>query len=204
MTEQELAKSLKRYLPASTEILIARWIVKNSVHFRITQPRNSKYGDYRHPHRGEGHMITINGNLNQWSFLITTIHEFAHLLAWIKFKDSITPHGKEWKEQFKILMMPLIEKKIFPSDLETAVISYMHHPAAGACVDAQLTKALKKYDIKKLPFLEEIPAGSLFKFNGKEYVKGEKQRTRFNCKAAGSRSVYLISGLAEVELVDNF
>ena len=199
MTEQDLAKSLKRYLPASTEYLIARWIVRNEVHFRVTQPRNSKFGDYRHPYRGEGHMITINGNLNPWAFLITTIHEFAHLLAWIKFRDKISPHGKEWKEQFKILLTPLIEKGIFPADLEIAVKSYIFNPAASSCVDDKLMAALKKYNEVKLPFLKDIPFGTRFKFNDRIYIKGEKQRTRFRCKADFTSEIYLISGLAEVE-----
>jgi SprT protein len=201
MTEEDLAKSLKRYLPASTEYLIARWIVRNEVHFRVTQPRNSKFGDYRHPYRGEGHMITINGNLNPWAFLITTIHEFAHLLAWIKFRDNISPHGKEWKEQYKILLTPLIEKGIFPADLELAVKSYIFNPSASSCVDDKLMAALKKYNEVKLPFLKEIPGGTRFKFNNRFYIKGEKQRTRFRCIADVSNEVYLISGLAEVEPV---
>jgi SprT protein len=201
MTEEDLAKSLKRYLPASTENLIARWIVRNEVHFRVTQPRNSKFGDYRHPYRGNGHMITINGNLNPWAFLITTIHEFAHLLAWIKFRNNISPHGKEWKEQYKILLMPLIEKGIFPADLELAVKSYIHNPSASSCVDDKLMVALKKYNLIKLPFLKEITLGARFKFNDRIYIKGEKQRTRFHCIVDGSNEVYLISGLAEVELV---
>ncbi len=199
MTEEDLAKSLKRYLPASTENLIARWIVRNEVHFKVTQPRNSKFGDYRHPYRGEGHMITINGNLNPWAFLITTIHEFAHLLAWIKFRDKISPHGKEWKEQYKILLTPLIEKGIFPADLEHAVKSYIHNPSASSCVDDKLMVALKKYNLIKLPFLKEITLGTRFKFNDRIYIKGEKQRTRFHCIADVTSQVYLISGLAEVE-----
>ena len=201
MTEQELALTLKRYLPAATEKLIARWIVRNDVHFRVTQPRNSKFGDYRHPYKGEGHMITINGNLNQWSFLITTIHEFAHLLAWNKYRNHISPHGKEWKDQFKILLMPLINKGIFPADLELALIAYISNPTASSCVDAHLTIALKKYEKNKLPFLEELPEGSRFKFNEREYIKGKKQRTRYTCRIAFSRTEYLISGLAEVEPV---
>lgn len=201
MTESDLAESLKRYLPASTENLIARWIVRNEVHFRVTQPRNSKFGDYRHPYRGAGHMITVNGNLNPWAFLITTIHEFAHLLAWNKFRDHIAPHGKEWKEQFKILLMPLIEKGIFPTELETALRSYIFNPTASSCVDDRLTIALKKYDDLKLPFLREIPDGSRFRFNERIFIKGTKQRTRFSCKEEGKMEIYFISGLAEVELL---
>lgn len=204
MTEQDLAKNLQRYLPPSTENLIARWIVKNDVHFRITKPRNSKFGDYRHPYKGEGHMITVNGNLNSWAFLITTIHEFAHLLAWNKFRDSIAPHGKEWKEQFKILLLPIIEKKIFPADLELAVLSYIRNPAASSCVDDRLAVALKKYDKVQLPFLKDLAEGSRFKFNQREFIKGKKQRTRFTCKEVNSKSEYLISGLAEVEPLELF
>lgn len=201
MTEQELAIRLQNYLPDSTALIISRWIIKNDVHFRVNKPRNSKLGDYRHPWRNQGHMITINGDLNQWAFLITTIHEFAHLLAWIKFKNTISPHGKEWKTQFRILLDPFIKKEIFPKDLEFALIKYIADPSASSCVDAHLTIVLKKYDKKQLPFLEEIPVGSIFNFNGKNFIKGEKMRTRYKCKAHGTRQEYFISGLAEVELI---
>lgn len=199
MTEQQLAQKLNQYLPESTGPTIAKWIMKNDVHFRITKPRNSKFGDYRHPWKNQGHMITINGNLNQWAFLITTIHEFAHLLAWLKYKNNISPHGREWKTQFKILLDPFIKREIFPKDLEFALIKYIADPSASSCVDAHLTIVLKKYDAEQLPFLEEIPEGTLFKFNGKNYIKGQKMRSRFLCISQRGRQEYFISGLAEVE-----
>lgn len=199
MTELQLTQKLNQYLPASTGLTIAKWIIKNDVHFRITKPRNSKFGDYRHPWKNQGHMITINGNLNQWAFLITTIHEFAHLLAWLKYKNNIAPHGREWKTQFKILLDPFIEREIFPKDLEFALIKYIADPSASSCVDAHLTIVLKKYDAEQLPFLEEIPEGTLFKFNGRNYIKGPKMRSRFVCISQRGRQEYFISGLAEVE-----
>ncbi len=199
MTEQQLALKLNQYLPESTGIIISRWIIKNEVHFRVTKPRNSKFGDYRHPWRNQGHMITVNGDLNQWAFLITTIHEFAHLLAWIKYKNTISPHGKEWKTQFKLLLDPFIRKEIFPKDLEFALIKYIADPSASSCVDAHLTIVLKKYDAQQLPFLEELPKGTLFNFNGRNYIKGEKLRSRYRCVAQNNRHEYFISGLAEVQ-----
>jgi hypothetical protein len=144
-------------------------------------------------------MITVNGNLNPWAFLITTIHEFAHLLAWNKFRNRVDPHGKEWKDQFKILLMPFIDKGVFPPDLEFALISYISNPSASSCVDADLTIELKKHDKHKMPFLQELEDGSVFLFNDRVYTKGQKQRTRYKCVAEGTRTVYFISGLAEVE-----
>jgi SprT protein len=44
--------------------------------------RSSKLGDYRPPQRGLPHRISVNHNLNQHEFLITLIHEMAHLLCW--------------------------------------------------------------------------------------------------------------------------
>lgn len=204
MAVEELALRLKKYLPASTETDIARWIIFHKVHFRITQPRNSKYGDYRHPYQGKGHMITVNGDLNTWSFFITAVHEFAHLQVWEKYKNTVAPHGKEWKQSFHVLMNPFIQKKIFPDELEQAIVAYLKNPAAGTCVDANLSKALRKFDTEINPFLEELMEGSRFRLNEKTFVKGKKRRSRFVCKELLSGNEYLISATAEVEPAELF
>lgn len=204
MTEEQLASRLIKYLPASTETDIARWIIFHRVHFRITLPRNSKYGDYRHPYQGKGHVITVNGDLNSWAFFITAVHEFAHLHTWEKYQNKVAPHGKEWKESFNRLMKPFILKKIFPEELEKAVIAYLKNPAAGTCVDANLLSALRKYDTEINPFLEELMEGSCFRLNNKTFVKGAKKRSRYVCKDLHSGNEYLISATAEVEPAELF
>lgn len=199
MTERELAQRLETYLPHATSGIIARWIVKSGVHFRITMPRNSVYGDYMHPHAGKGHRITINGNLNAFSFLVTTVHEFAHLECWNLYGNSVKPHGDEWKREYKKLMHEFLEARVFPPDIDHALRNYMSNPAATSCSDTHLMKTLKRYDRVKSVLLADLPDHARFLLNDKEFIKGKKLRTRFECRQAGTNNIFLISETAEID-----
>jgi hypothetical protein len=204
MTHQELAGKLARYLPAGAENIIARWIIEYKVYFKITLPRNSVYGNYLCPQNGKGHIITINGNLNRYSFLVTTIHEFAHLFTWNVYKNTVKPHGKEWKEIYTKNLLPFLHGKYFPEDVARALHKHLSSPSASTCTDTDLLKILKKYDgIKETVFLEELSEGEIFEFYGKIFVKGKLKRTRFECPIHQGKSVYLISKIAEVKRLSN-
>ena len=86
-------KVLERYLPPAAAPLIARWIDYFKCEFKISRNRNSKFGDYRPPHAGKGHRISVNYDLNVYAFLVTTVHEFAHLHTWNEHKHKAKPHG---------------------------------------------------------------------------------------------------------------
>ena len=60
---------------------------------KVKKSRSSKYGDYRPPLKGSNHLITINYDMNKYAFLITLVHEIAHLTNWNKHKDKVKPHG---------------------------------------------------------------------------------------------------------------
>ena len=70
---------LERYLPDAAVPIISHWIFSFDFKLKIKRPRSSKYGDYRAAERGSNHQITINNNLNKYAFLITLVHEIAHL-----------------------------------------------------------------------------------------------------------------------------
>ena len=106
------------YLPPAAAPLIARWIDHFQCEFKVSRNRNSKFGDYRPPHGGKGHRISVNYDLNQYAFLVTTVHEFAHLHTWNGHKHRAKPHGAEWKANFKKMMQPFFEKDIFPFDIK--------------------------------------------------------------------------------------
>lgn len=72
---------LSQYMPVAAAPIIARWIDYFQCEFKISKSRATKLGDYRHPFRGVGHKISVNNNLNAYAFLVTTVHEFAHLLT---------------------------------------------------------------------------------------------------------------------------
>ena len=198
---------LSNYIPEPALDTIAEWILHFNFNLKITENRASKLGDYRAPVRKSRHLITINHNLNKFSFLITLVHEIAHLTTFEKFKNAntrILPHGTEWKMEYKNLMNYFLKSEIFPDDVMRALIDYMVNPAASSCADENLLRVLRKYDTKKSAVLhiEEIPFGSTFKHGKNRYfVKGEKIRKRFKCEELATKRVYLFSPLAEVMLV---
>lgn len=195
---------ISNYIPEQTVDMVLYWIERYKFRMRIKRSRSSKLGDYRPPFGERGHFITINHDLNKYAFLITLVHEIAHLTNWDKNKNRVKPHGVEWKKDFQELMLPLLKQHIFPDDVHHAIDKYMRNPAASSCSDLHLMRVLKRYDEKNqhLVHLEELPHGASFKIaNGKVFVKGEKQRTRFKCLEVATRHTYLVSALMEVEQV---
>lgn len=184
---------------------IAQWIVKSACSFRITKSRASKFGDYRPPFGTSGHRISVNHDLNPHAFLITTIHEFAHLKTWNEHKHRVKPHGPEWKKNFQTLMIPFFERAVFPEDIQHAVQSYIQNPKASSCTDVHLFRTLKSYDHQEENqyTVETIPAKAVFRIkNGRAFVKGERLRKRYRCVEVKTRRVYLFNPLAEVVLVE--
>ncbi len=196
-------KILEPYLPPGTALMMAKWIDYFQVELSINRPRESVLGDYRHPHGGKGHRISVNRDLNPYAFLITLIHEFAHLTNWNKYANKVKPHGEEWKNEYKILMQPFLDRKIFPEDIERAVRKYMTNPAASSCSDVNLLKVLKRFDsTHHTVFVSSIPAGSMFRLrNGRTFQKLELVRKRYRCKEISSGEIYLFSPVMEVYLV---
>jgi SprT protein len=195
-------KVLEKYLPPDAAPLIGRWIDHFKCEFKISRNRNSKFGDYRPPHLDKGHRISVNFDLNPYAFLVTTVHEFAHLHTWNQHKHKAKPHGAEWKDNFKKMMQPFFEKDIFPMDVKRAIISYLSNPAASSCSDLDLYRALRKYDEPKesVHTVEKLPPKALFKLkDGRIFRKDEKLRKRYKCIEVSSKRVYLFSPVAEVE-----
>lgn len=193
---------LSRYMPLAAAPIIAKWIDYFQCEFKISKGRATKLGDYRHPYKESGHKISVNNNLNAYAFLVTTVHEFAHLLTWNDHKNKVKPHGSEWKHNFKRMMVPFLEKDIFPEDVKRAIVSYLNNPSAASCTDLKLSRALKKYDLKAdVSRLEELPLHAVFSIkDGRQFKKGEKLRKRYRCECLDNGNIYLFNPLAEVML----
>lgn len=176
------------------------------VELKITRPRKTKFGDYRFPRQGERHRISVNGNLNPYAFLITAIHEMAHLKAFKDHGRMIKPHGSEWQETFRTLSRPFIEAGIFPSELEKNLVQSLNKGAASSCTDIALFRALKQYDEtpEHIVTVEQIVAGGYFKLdNDKVFQKGPKSRKRYRCLNLNNGREYMVHPLAEVKIIDN-
>ena len=196
--------ALQYFLPPNTYEPVLAYLHQHKVHLTVAQERKSILGDYRHRLHDKNHRISVNGNLNKYSFLITLLHELAHLLTFEKFGNRIAPHGREWKTIFGQLLAQFIEHNIFPEDIKRALMQSLHDPAASSCSDEGLLRVLKHYDEKEthLIFVEAIPEGALFKtHDGKVFRKGEKVRKRFKCEEVKTRKLYLFSPIYEVEQI---
>ena len=182
---------------------ISEWVYTFDFKLKIKKSRSSKYGDYRPPVKGQNHLITINHDMNKYAFLVTLVHEIAHLSNWNKHQDTVKPHGEEWKLHYKLLMQQFLIPEIFPVDVITALRKYMNNPAASSCSDLHLLRILKKYDERQhTVLLEEIKQGATFSYNNNRYfIKGEQVRKRFKCKEVKTNRVYLFNPLTEVCLV---
>ncbi len=194
---------LSKYLPVESIALIADWITDYNVHLKISRSRTTKLGDYHYPTEKYGHRISINHDLNKYAFLITLVHEIAHLINWEKYKNKVKPHGEEWKNEYQSLMKNFTGSNIFPPDILGAIYNHMANPFASSCTDIGLMRILRKYDgIKTSSHLEDIPQTAVFKTkNGRTFYKGEKLRKRYKCKDLNNHRIYLFSPLAEVILI---
>ncbi|AXG73034.1 sprT domain-containing protein [Flavobacterium arcticum] len=190
------------YLPEHAVDDIFEMIKRYGVNLKIVNERVTRHGDYRKDARGY-HQITVNANLNKYRFLITLVHEIAHLAAFEKYGRNIKPHGQEWKLTFQQLMVPYIRPEIFPNQLLPLLARHFRNPKASSDTDATLSIALKQFDEKsEKNYIFEIPYGSNFRIhNGKIFKKGAQRVKRFECLEVSTGKIYLFSPNAEVELL---
>jgi SprT protein len=191
--------SLRAHVPASSWPVIFNWLRRNPVVVRVSPSRRTKLGDYRVADRGQPHRITVNEDLNKYAFLTVLIHEFAHHTTFQRYKHH-QPHGKEWKAEYKRLMRPFLTREVFPADLLRALEHHLEDAPSSSCTDHDLMRALRRYDRDPLPFLEDLPESTIFRFNQKLFVKGGQLRRRFKCKCLNDRRLYFIDPTAEVNV----
>jgi len=193
---------LEKYIPSASVDMIYQWLQQYNIHLRVSRKRSSKLGDYRPPHNGKGHHITVNYDLNEYAFLITLVHEIAHLIVWEKYKNRVKAHGKEWKDTYRELMLPFMEMKIFPDDIEKALISYLSKSYASSGTDLKLSRALQGYDHDQGTTLEMLEEGSSFVLsNGRKFKKGVLVRKRYRCVNLDNNRIYLVNPLVKVEVL---
>ncbi|WP_188370810.1 SprT-like domain-containing protein [Muriicola marianensis] len=193
---------LERYLPPSAVIPCFDLIRTHRVHLKVVNERMTRHGDYRLLPDGS-HQITVNATPNPYRFLITLIHEIAHLVAFETYGRRIKPHGREWKHTFQHLMLPFLRPEIFPSSLLPFLAKHFRNPKASSSTDAHLAIALKQFDPPSdQSILMELPQGTVFRLkNGRTFKKGQRKVKRFQCVEIGSGRLYLFQPNAEVEVV---
>ncbi|MGZ8516979.1 MAG: SprT-like domain-containing protein, partial [Chitinophagaceae bacterium] len=195
---------LQDYLPPGTYEAVLDYLRQYKVHLTVARERKSILGDYRHSTHHTNHRISVNGNLNKYSFLITLLHELAHLLTFEQFGNKVLAHGREWKTLYAKMLAQFLLHKVFPADIEAELIRSLQNPAASTCAEDGLLRILRKYDSKESHhrLVEEVSLNELFRTSdGRVFKKGEKLRKRYKCVEVNTGKLYLFSPVYEVELV---
>lgn len=195
---------LQQFLPPGTSDAVMAYLHQYKVHLTIARERKSILGDYRHRTHAANHRISVNGNLNQFSFLITLLHEIAHLLTFEQYSNRVQAHGREWKMIFGQLLQQFLQHKVFPEEVEKELLQSLKNPAASSCAEDGLLRVLRKYDTNAAAtvLVEELPLHGVFRIkDGRTFRKGEQLRKRFKCTEIKTGKIYLFSPVYEIEPV---
>ena len=193
---------VRHYVPDAAIPILSKYFNYWKVNLAIVPRRNTKHGDFKMFSKGV-HRISVNNSSNPYRFLITLIHEIAHLVAFKDFGYSIKPHGKEWKSCYRKLMIPFLNSKIFPKDLLNLLAFHFKNPRASTDVDFNLVIELNKFDPEnEKNYIFELDSGTIFETdNGRKFVLGSKRKKRFESYELSTRRKYFFSPHAQVKRI---
>lgn len=144
-----IIKGLTPYLPPGMSPLATDLILAlPNLDLKIVEPRRTRRGDYVFKNEVGRHRITINWNLSRHNFLVTFLHEYAHLIARSRYGDHIAPHGKEWKRVFREVAKPFLDSGLLNTTFAAAFKIYLRNPYASSERDQDLMHACQRADLQ--------------------------------------------------------
>jgi SprT protein len=203
MTLEKVTAILQTHVPtAAIAYCLGLWKA-TPFELKVSKSRQTKVGDFtsrgtrRHPR------ITLNNDLNPYQFLLTYVHEVAHLHVYLRHGNRVDPHGVEWRTTFTELMIPVLWENVFPEEILHELRRHMINPMASSFSDPKLTQVMRAFDknANQYVVLSTLPEGSIFRFQGRFFMKGKLRRTRVLCREMKSKRDYLVPADALVSNV---
>ncbi|MGC4022472.1 MAG: transcription elongation protein SprT [Cyclobacteriaceae bacterium] len=182
----------QRVPPLAINYCVLLW-QESPFDFKLRKNRQTKVGDFTCS-TGKAPQITVNKDLHPFLFLMTYVHEVAHLRVHASHGRKAEAHGHEWKTSFQNLMEPILHEEIFPEPLLSALKKHMSSPKASSYSDSELTQMFRSFDQREREtvLLSHIPEGSIFSLHGRWFKKGKLKRTRVLCSEVKTRRQYLV------------
>jgi hypothetical protein len=190
--------TLKKFAPPAFVPYLTDCILSAGVQFKIVPGRKTKLGDFRTNPLQKKPIITVNGDLNPYRFLITSLHELAHLDTFRKYGWNVPAHGLEWKTAFRQRLLPLLDSNDLPRELHQVLEKSYFRLKASSSTDVQLSRILQTFDQDTIITLESLPKNAHFLLNNKQFIKGELRRTRYLCTEIDTKRIFLIHALAAI------
>ena len=189
--------NLQKYLPENTLPFLKTWFGEHYIHIKITKGRNSKLGDYRKM-PDKSHQITINSTLQPQLFFFVLTHELAHLLAFENFGNRISPHGSEWKNTFRTMLLESIS--IYSEDLKPIILKFSKAPKANFMSSPDLVKYfhIENYE-DETSYIEDLETEDRFIYRKQTYIIEGKRKKNYICLNLDNGKRYIFKPLARVE-----
>lgn len=203
MKKEQFYRLTASYLPeAALDYCCNLWLLYDFA-LKISRDRKTKLGDFRYDSSKKQYSVSVNKGLNPYAFLVTYIHEVAHVYTYRQFGRKVKPHGPEWQQNFRKLAAPLLNTAVFPAEVLKSFQDYLINPAASTSGYLPLNMALRRHDPETEPqlLLASLGEGSTFLFKNRTFVKVGKKRTRALCTDLANGRKYLISEGAQVKKV---
>lgn len=214
--KEKFREIMSQYVPQQAVDDIVRFINDYSVYLKITRERQSKFGDYRMPSpKNPVHTISVNGNLGQYGFLLVMLHELAHMLTFIDCGRKVKPHGLEWQERYRQLILRFAAKGCFPAEVTPLLNSYASSLPLSKKLERDIDRRLKiqpsiiqiiAQSDDHVVSLDTLPAGSHFLLAARPdrtFESIEKLRTRWKCRDMDSGQLYTVSADALVIVISS-
>lgn len=190
-------QNLEKYLPDNTLPYLKNWFSEYYIHIKITRDRHSKLGDYRKlPDRS--HEITINSTLAPQLFFFVLTHELAHLIAFEQYGRRISPHGAEWKDTFRKMLLESLE--VYEQDLRPIISRFSRSPKANFMSSPELVRYFHiRKDGDDLQFMEELKKGDSFIYRDEKYLLEGLIKKNYLCRNLVTGRQYSFKPLARVK-----
>ena len=192
---------LEQFLPENALPYLKIWFGSYPCHLKITKNRNSKLGDYRKL-PDKSHQITVNGTLEPQLFFFVLTHELAHLIAFEKYGRRISPHGAEWKQTFREMLLESLT--VYTEDLRPIILKFSKSPKANFMASPDLVKYFHRpEEDDEQTFIENLKKGELFEYKKEIFVIEETTKKRYLCRNLKSGLKYKVNTLARVRKIDD-
>ena len=129
-------------------------------------------------------------------------HELAHLIAFEKYGRRISPHGAEWKQTFREMLLESLT--VYAEDLRPIIQKFSKSPKANFMASPDLVRYfhVPKEDDEQI-FIENLKKGELFEYKKEIFVIEETTKKRYLCRNLKSGLKYKVNTLAQVRKIDD-
>ncbi|MEG1556614.1 MAG: hypothetical protein RR356_07820, partial [Bacteroidales bacterium] len=198
------AKQMSPFFPEEALDYVYFYFNQHNFNLKISSPRLTKKGDFKfYPLLNRCPSISINNDLCSYEFLLVYIHELAHYYVFKKYSKTVKAHGKEWKEEYKKLLINAIEQINFPDNIAVAFRNHLAKIKSSSSLDEELMQVFDSYKSTTIEeiMVKNLQIGDVFLFRNKTYQLDSFARTRACCTLLKTQQKFLVNGIVKVKKV---